>query len=173
MDGPSHNQKTMREMVVSAPMIRQLPVNFRTSSRDGVRTQFAALCWRIRRDRVQILLVTSRGSGRWIIPKGWPEDGMTPAEAALREAWEEGGVIGRIQDQCLGVYSYEKAIEDAPSLPCLAMVYPVRVKSLASSFPERNERRRKWFSPRKAAQKVAEPELARILHDFDPRLLRG
>jgi len=64
-------------------------------------------------------------------------------------------------------------IEGKPSLPCLVMVYPVRVKALAGTYPEEAERRRKWFSPRKAAQKVAEPELARILQDFDPRLLRS
>ena len=160
-------------MVVSAPMIRQLPLSLRVSSKDDVRSQFAALCWRVRGDRVQVLLITSRGTGRWITPKGWPEDGMTPAEAAMREAWEEAGVIGRAQDQCLGIYSYDKVIEDKPSLPCVVMVYPVRVKALAGTYPEASERRRKWFSPRKAAQKVAEPELARILHDFDPRLLRS
>lgn len=154
-------------------MSRQLPLSLRLMSKDDVRSQFAALCWRARGDRVQVLLVTSRGTGRWIIPKGWPADGMTPAEAAQREAWEEAGVIGRVQDQCLGVYSYDKVIEGKPSLPCLVMVFPVRVTALAGTYPEVGERRRKWFSPRKAAQKVAEPELARLLQEFDPRLLRS
>ena len=154
-------------------MSRQLPLSLRVLSKEDVRTQFAALCWRVRGDRVQVLLVTSLGTGRCITPNGCPEDGMTTAHAAMREAWEEAGVIVRVQDQCLGIYSYDKVIEGKPSLPCVVMVYPVRVKALAGTYPEAAERRRKWFSPRKAAQKVAEPELARILQDFDPRLLRS
>ena len=78
---------------------------------------------------------------------------------------------GRGEDLCLGMYSYVKIFEDGPDLPCVAMVYPVRVKELARNFPERKQRKRKWFAPRKAADKVAAPELARILRDFDHSLL--
>lgn len=157
---------------MSAPIIKQLPLKLRAASKDDVRTQFAALCYRIRAGRTEVLLITSRRTGRWIVPKGWPEDDMTPADSAMKEAWEEAGVIGRAQNQCLGLYSYAKEIDPELFYPCVVMVYPVKVKSLAKQYPEQGQRKRRWYSPKKAALRVAEPELARILRDFDPRALR-
>ncbi|MEL7098912.1 MAG: NUDIX hydrolase [Pseudomonadota bacterium] len=157
---------------MTAPLIKQLPISIRAKEKSDVRTQFAALCWRVVDQKIQVLVITSRGSGRWIIPKGWPMDGQTPAEAAAQEAWEEAGVRGRADSRPLGLYSYTKVINGAPDLPCVAMVYGVRVKSLAKTWPEARERTRKWASRKKAARLVDEPELARILRDFDPRVLR-
>ncbi|MBK0328559.1 NUDIX hydrolase [Rhodobacteraceae bacterium F11138] len=151
--------------------IKQLPLTVRASHKTDVRSQFAALCYRIVQNKPQVLLITARKSGRWIIPKGWPMDGMTPARSAAQEAWEEAGVIGKAVDRCLGLYSYNKNHCTVGGMPCVAMVFPVRVKSLAQNFPERKQRRRRWFSPKKAASRVLEPELARILRDFDPRIL--
>ncbi|QFT59156.1 NUDIX domain protein [Sulfitobacter sp. THAF37] len=138
-----------------------------------MRTQFAALCYRVRRGKVEVLLVTSRGSKRWIVPKGWPMDARTPAAAALQEAWEEAGVIGRADDRCLGVYTYAKEIGDALDVPCLAMLYPVQVTSLSEQYPESAQRRRKWMSRKKAARLLVEPELSRLILDFDPRRTPG
>ncbi len=155
---------------MTAPMIKQLPLRFGNSHKADVRTQFAAMCYRIKNDKVQFLLVTSRGTRRWIIPKGWPMDGMTPADSAAQEAWEEAGVIGRADPRPMGLYSYTKTMnDDGEDLPCVAMVYAVKVKSLATVFPEAGERTRKWVSRKKAAEMVDEPELSRILRDFDPR----
>lgn len=134
-----------------------------------MRTQFAALCFRVKNGKTQILLITSRGSGRWILPKGWPIDGATPHEAALQEAWEEAGVTGKVSPRPLGIYSYVKESSDDDDLPCVAMIYTVKVKSLAKAFPEADQRKRKWVSPKKAAAMVDEPELSRILRDFNPR----
>ena len=156
---------------VTDMMIKQLPISFQASHKSDVRSQFAALCYRIRRDKPEILLITGRGSGRWIVPKGWPMDGMTPAASAAREAWEEAGVTGKVFDRCLGLFSYSKTIGGA-GLPIVAMVYPVRVKSLAAKYPEKGQRVRKWFSSKKAASLVAQPELARIIKDFDPGQLQ-
>ena len=153
-------------------LIKQLPITIRASHKSDVRTQFAALCYRIVQNKPQILLITSRRTRRWIVPKGWPMDAKTPAECAAQEAWEEAGVIGKPREICLGLYSYNKVLGDRGGLPCVAMVYPVLVKSLVSDFPEKGQRRRKWFNPKKAAERVMEPELARILRDFDPKLLR-
>lgn len=150
-------------------MPKQLPISLHGGGKRAARTQFAALCYRVRRDKVQILLVTSRKRGRWIVPKGWPMDGKTPAASALQEAWEEAGVTGRSAGECLGVYSYLKERDEERDLPCLAMLYPVRVKSLAKRFPEAQERRRRWVSRKQAARLVAEPELAQMILDFDPR----
>lgn len=155
---------------VSQMMIKQLPISIQASHKSDVRSQFSALCFRFRGDKPEILLITSRGSGRWIVPKGWPIDGLTPAESAAQEAWEEAGVTGKAYDRCLGLYSYNKTVGGA-GLPIVTLVYPVRVKSLACNFPEEGQRVRKWYSQKKAASLVAQPELARIIKDFDPKQL--
>ena len=134
--------------------------------------QVAALCYRGKGAEKEVLLITSRGTGRWILPKGWPMVGKNSAEAAAQEAWEEAGVKGKAFERCLGIYSYNKFIGLERGLPCVAMVYPVKVKSLEDSFPEQGQRRRKWFSLKKAAAKVAEPELSQILKTFDPKALK-
>lgn len=157
---------------MTAPIIKQLPLSFGQAEKSDVRTQFAALCYRVKKDKIQVLLVTSRGSQRWILPKGWPMDAKTPAESAAIEAWEEAGVIGTPDPRPLGLFSYSKTLEDGdPDLPCVAMVYGLKVKSLADDYPEAGQRRRRWVSRKKAARLVDEPELSRILRDFDPRAL--
>lgn len=153
--------------------VKQTPIILNDRGKTDVRTQFAALCYKIIDEKVKVLLITSRRTGRWIIPKGWPAHGKTPIESAMTEAWEEAGVRGRVTGDCLGLFSYQKNIEDADELPCVAMVYPLKVKTLAVNFPEKGQRKRRWMAPRKAAEKVLEPELARILKNFDPGRLRG
>lgn len=127
------------------------------------RTQYGALCWRLRRDSLQVLLVTSRDTGRWVIPKGWPHEGSDGAQSAAREAWEEAGVEGTADPRCLGVFGYDKLHPRQESVPCVVGVYGLRVQRLLRRFPERAERRRKWFSVEKAAKRVAEPELRVLL----------
>lgn len=150
-------------------MIKQLPISVQGAHKSEMRSQFAALCYRIRRGKVQVLLITSRRRERWIVPKGWPMDAKTPAAAALQEAWEEAGVTGRVTGGCLGVYSYAKMLGDGETLPVLALVYPVEVIAVAKKYPEAGQRRRKWVSRKKAAKMVGAPELARMIRDFDPR----
>lgn len=137
------------------------------------RTQYGAVCWRLHRGKMQVLLVTSRDTGRWIIPKGWPIEGLAPAEAALREAWEEAGVVGVAPGDCLGLFAYDKMLGPDRSLPCLVAVYAIRVDRLRNRFPERKERQRKWFSPDKAALKVDEEGLRQLLLDFSPEPAAG
>lgn len=150
---------------------KQQPVQLEDVTKRDVRTQFGAVCWRVKDGDVQILLITSRGSGRWIIPKGWPMDQATPAEAAQTEAWEEAGVEGKVAPVCLGIFSYSKELDPGEALPCVVAVFPVKVKELKKNYPERTARRRKWFSPRKAAKLVDEPELATMIKNFDPKAL--
>ena len=156
---------------MSLAKIRQRPLRLGAKDKSDVRTQFGALCWRAEKGDVQVVLVTSRRTRRWVIPKGWPVDGATPAEAAAREAYEEAGVEGRASDICLGIYSYTKIIEDEEALPCVVAVFPVKVKKVHRDWPERRERKRKWVSVRKAAAMVDTPELRRLLREFDPRTL--
>lgn len=150
--------------------VKQEPISLQSSLKSDVRTQFAALCFRVVDDKTQVLLITSRGTGRWIIPRGWPMDNKTPSEAALTEAWEEAGVKGKALEATLGLYSYTRGI-GGEDVPCVAMVYPVRVKSVEDEYPEAGQRQREWLSPKKAAKRVVEPELARIIKDFDHRKL--
>ena len=135
---------------------------------DPARTQYAALCYRVTKGRPEVLLITSRDTGRWVIPKGWPMPGKTGAEAAAQEAYEEAGAEGDCPDHCIGIYSYAKVIGPEIEHPCVVAVYPLKVRHLKSRFPERGQRVVKWFSPKKAAGKVNEPDLAQLLITFDP-----
>lgn len=130
------------------------------------RTQFAALCYRGTSSKPEILLVTSRDTGRWIIPKGWPAAGQSPARSAAREAFEEAGVTGRVSERAIGLYSYLKRQEDGGTLPLMVAVFALRVDALAKDYPERHERRRKWMSPERAARLVDEPELRALIRDL-------
>lgn len=115
-----------------------------------------------------ILLITSRGTGRWIIPKGWPMPGRTLAEAALQEAWEEAGVCADGGEE-LGSYHYDKEQDRGFAVPVEVRAFLIRVRSLADDYPERGERARRWFSPGQAAGLVAEPELAALLTALERR----
>ena len=148
---------------------KQSPLNVGHENRREVRTQFGALCWRKREGKVQVLLVTSRGTGRWIIPKGWPIDGATPAETAATEAFEEAGAMGEMGTRCQGVYSYTKTGDDVPDLPVIVAVFPMKVEKTKRKYPEVNERRRKWLSRKKAAARVDEPELQEIILHFSSK----
>ncbi|MDO5756322.1 MAG: NUDIX hydrolase [Rhodobacterales bacterium] len=149
-----------------------IPIDMSDAPKTGLRTQFAALCFRSRGGKPEVLLITSRGSGRWIVPKGWPMDGKTPMECAEIEAWEEAGVRGRIYPRSLGHYHYQKTAPDGSDLPCIAILYALKVQDVASSFPEAGQRKRKWLRPGKAARLVREPELAQLIASFDPDLLK-
>lgn len=131
-----------------------------------VRMQCAALCFRQHRGQAQVLLVTSRDTGRWLLPKGWPIAGLDLAQSAAREAWEEAGVKGETLDLCLGHYSYLKTFANRAGQPCTVAVYPLRVESVAARFRERQQRRRRWFALETAATLVQEPEAQRLIADF-------
>lgn len=132
------------------------------------RTQVGALCWRLskRRDGTkgpEILMVTSRDTGRWIIPKGWPIKTLGMPGSALLEAWEEGGVRGEACADPLGWFDYDKIGRKGAIIPCRVQVHAIKVAELAGRYPECLQRRRRWFRPHKAARKVAEPGLAQIM----------
>ena len=148
----------------------QRPLRIAGAAKRETRTQFAALPFRVSKKKggksIEILLISSLDSGRWIIPKGWPMDGLTPAEAAGQEAWEEAGIKGRVHEVCVGLYSYSKWIDEDLSLPVIVAVFPLAVKRLEEDFPEAGKRKRKWCSPKKAASRVLEPELKQLIKGF-------
>ena len=143
------------------------------STKGGVRAQFAALCFkRLKKQRkTRVLLISTRRTGRWVIPKGWPVNGKTPGQSALREAYEEAGVVGTPYEQCLGHFSYRKRIPEESAVPCVVAVYPVKVDRMLSDYPESGERQQVWLSPSKAAKRVSDPALKPILRNFDPKML--
>lgn len=112
--------------------------------------------------RLRVLMVTSRDTGRWVMPKGWLMDGKHPWQAAEIEALEEAGAVGFISEEPLGHYHYDKRLAKG-AIRCRVTVYPMVVHKLKRRWKERKQRRRHWFSPRKAARLVAEPELADLL----------
>lgn len=128
--------------------------------------QVGALC--MDPDTGRLLLITSRGTGRWIIPKGWPMSGRSAASAALREAWEEAGVHGTAQDTPVGHYNYDKRQARGLIIPIQVRVYLVHVTHLDDDFPEVAERTRQWFAPAEAADLVDEEGLKTLLRNFRP-----
>ena len=127
--------------------------------------QIAALPWRRRPGGVEVLLVTSRETQRWVIPKGWPMRQFVAYNAARREAWEEAGVEGSICRTPVGQYRYDKRTASGLK-PCLVTVYALCVLREHKHWPERDERRRDWFLPEDAAGLVHEPELQSLLRGF-------
>lgn len=128
--------------------------------------QLAALCWRRGKKGIEVLLVTS-SQGRWILPKGWPIDGLDGSGAALQEAWEEAGVKqGRASAEPVGTFDCRKRFDDGTEVPCRTHVYGVEVLKTTRDYPEQNRRDRQWVSPKKAVKLVDEPGLQEILSRF-------
>ncbi len=131
--------------------------------------QYGALPWRYRGDDVQIMLVTSRRTRRWIIPKGWPMDGVKPTTAAAREAKEEAGVTGDIAETPVGVYRYMKVLRNGAEMPCRVEVFALKVTKESHDWDEMDARERRWCSVSDAAAAVAEPQLKVIIRRFGTR----
>ena len=131
------------------------------------RVQVAALPWRRRADGgYEVLMVTSRGTGRWVLPKGWPERREMPHQAAAREAQEEAGVAGAISGTELGRFYYFKQLPSGMEWRCEVHVYPMEVDQVADKWPERKKRTRQWFRPEDAAMLVQERDLAELIAGF-------
>ncbi|PZO00862.1 MAG: NUDIX hydrolase [Hyphomicrobiales bacterium] len=133
-----------------------------------IRAQIAAMPIRRLADgSTEILLVTSRTTKRWIVPKGWPIKGLTPPEAAAREAFEEAGVVGRILSEPAGRYTYWKRMSDHFIL-CEVTLYLLEVERQLATWAEQDQRRSQWFSLDDAADLVEEPELATAIRNLMP-----
>ena len=150
------------------PSTDPLPLSLKAGRKTDVRAQFAALCWRIKGGKVQICLITSRTRKRWIIPKGWPMHDETAANAAAQEAFEEAGLSGKVSNRSLGIYTYVKPLNRG-MMPTIAIVYPLQVRKVHAKWPEMTQRKRRWFSQKKAAKRLTEPELKRLVATFRPK----
>jgi 8-oxo-dGTP pyrophosphatase MutT (NUDIX family) len=131
------------------------------------RVQYAALPYRRSgEDRTQVMLVTSRESGRWVIPKGWPKKRKSPHGTAACEAQEEAGVVGVVGRDSIGTYSYKKRLKSGAVVACEVRVFPLKVKRQQKSWRERGEREIQWFSRAKAAKAVRESALRDIIRNL-------
>ncbi len=136
-----------------------------TREQDGeLPVQTGALPWRLSgSNRIEILLVTSRRSGRWTIPKGWPMPGKSLAEAAEQEAFEEAGVRGTIDPKPIGTFRHVKTQLVTGELEVDIVVHPLWVDRELPKWPELGQRKRRWFSAKEAAKRVHSPELAELI----------
>ena len=125
--------------------------------------QCAALPLSRQGDETRVLLVTSRETRRWVVPKGWLEKGVTAADQAAREAFEEAGIRGRIAKAPIGRYTYPKRLPDGTDLTCEVEVYTLEIDRLLHAWPEEAERERRWFTLAEAAEAVQEPGLAALM----------
>lgn len=131
-----------------------------------LRLQAAALPWRCLGGRFEVMLITSRDSGRWVLPKGWPEPGEALCDAAAREAHEEAGLKGAVARHAVGRYLYAKAMRGGGSVPCDVSVFPLEVRRVADKWKECRQRARRWMGGDEAAAAVRETELAALIVAF-------
>ena len=129
-------------------------------------SQVAALPIMIGKDaQTYILLVTSRETKRWVIPKGWPSKKLSDPKAAAREASEEAGVTGEVDRKPVGTYTYRKVLPNSSRLVDV-VVYPLWVKKQRKNWQEKGERTRIWATFEEAAKLVREPGLKRLFTEL-------
>jgi 8-oxo-dGTP pyrophosphatase MutT (NUDIX family) len=140
--------------------------SFRTGE---VLSQIGALCIRQGKSGAEVLLITTRESGRWIIPKGWPIEGLKPHQVAEREAWEEAGVRGNAEKRPMGHFTYIKGLDNGKRVPSIVAVHKLKTQSVEKNFPEKGERKMEWHPILEAAVRAEGPELrgliASLAHD--------
>lgn len=128
--------------------------------------QYAALPWRM--DDGAVLLITTLTTRRWIIPKGWPMEGLAPHEVAAQEAWEEAGVRGEVGPEAIGVFDYDKVRKDGSAKRVRVDVFALKVIDEQPDWPEAPERERRWMTVGEAVTMVTDPELAALLSGWSP-----
>lgn len=132
--------------------------------------QSGAICLRTAADgTLQVLLITTRETGRWTIPKGWAIKGLLSHKVAEREAFEEAGVKGRAHKKSFGRYSYFKRMPDGVMVPASVTVHVIDVRRMKRKFPEQGQRKLTWVTPADAARMVIEPELQNLLRKIETR----
>jgi 8-oxo-dGTP pyrophosphatase MutT (NUDIX family) len=141
----------------------------RTKTPAPRRVQYAALPWRRSNSATEVMLITSRGTGRWIIPKGWPMKRRPPHSTAAREALEEVGVVGQIGKKSIGSFSHRKVLKQGRSVVCEVEVFPLEVTRQRKTWPEKGQRKVQWFSPSDAAKAVRAPLLGTIIRGLQKK----
>jgi len=130
--------------------------------------QCAAIPWVEVGGAVLVLLITTRGTGRWTVPKGWPKRGMGDAQLAAQEAYEEAGVAGEITTKPIGSFEYTKRLHLFAWIRCRVAVYLLRADRQHLSWPEKESRTLRWVAPSVAATMVRERQLSDLLASLEP-----
>lgn len=128
--------------------------------------QYAALPYTVRDGELLVALITSRQSGRWIIPKGWPVKTLRGSEVAAREAYEEAGLRGEVDEVPLSSFRYAKRMGDGVRKLCHVEVYALAVHEVLDDWPERHQRKREWLTPGQAAMRVTDAGLIQLMLDL-------
>ena len=128
--------------------------------------QCAALPYQVRDGEMRVLIITSRATKRWIVPKGWLKPDVEPHVVAAEEAFEEAGLEGQIEPQPIGSYHYIKRLHALSFVRCKVDVYPMQVTDDRSDWPEKAQRTLAWLSPTEAANRLSDRDLAKIVVDF-------
>lgn len=127
--------------------------------------QSAVIPYRISKRGMEILLITSLRKKNWIVPKGYVEYNLTPFESAKKEAYEEAGVLGSNETFDLGDFLLDK-----PTGPILIKVFSMEVMDVLEDYPEKNDRKRKWFSLEEASELIAIREIAEMFRELSSKL---
>jgi len=130
--------------------------------------QVAALPWRRGDAGVEVMMITSRETRRWVIPKGGRMVGKTDPQAAAQEAYEEAGGQGGNLGAVLGPFRYDKRLKTGAVQACVVAVYPLEVLIQLGAWPEDQQRQRRWMSQAEAAEAVHEADLADLIRRFRP-----
>ena len=128
--------------------------------------QYAALPWRIVDCALEVLLITTRNTRRWIVPKGWPIAEYTPQACAAFEAMEEAGVAGVVEAEAFGTFHYDKLRKSGEVLACKVYVYPMKVTRRRRQWPEKRARDCEWCSVEEAISRIKETGLRRLIKKF-------
>ena len=126
--------------------------------------QSGVIPYRIMDGKIDVMLITSSGRTRWVIPKGLIEPNMTPEDSAAKEAWEEAGLLGKVFPDLMGTYEYYKS-----GCAWQVDVFLLQVETVLDNWPEAYKRKRQWVSIPKAIKRVDEPELKLIMGDLPHR----
>ncbi len=153
-NGRGVNAEMMNVAARGESMPQQLPIK-----------QCAVLAYRQNKNGLQIVLVTSLETRRWVLPKGHQEPGKSARFSASLEAYEEAGVVGAVSRERIGTYDYLKTAEKGGGLRRVS-VFPMAVKRVKDSWPEMAKRRRKWMSPADAIKAVDEKKLKKLIAQF-------
>lgn len=135
-------------------------------SKSKTRTQYAALPVTVKDGQPLVMLITSRETRRWIIPKGWPEKKTKPYDVAAQEAFEEAGLVGRVEERPFGTFQYEKRLRSGRTTTCVVKVYRLEVERELDDWPEKGERERRWMAPDEAALLISEAGLVDLLRSL-------
>ncbi|TDJ56950.1 MAG: NUDIX hydrolase [Ignavibacteria bacterium] len=121
-------------------------------------TQSAIIPYRLEEGKLEILLITSIRKKKWIIPKGFIEFNLSAFESAKKEAFEEAGVIGTNETIELGSFTIKKYGGRTN-----IVVYSMEVEKFKDDYPEKNLRKRKWYSVEEAIETISIPEVIKMI----------